>query len=227
MSQAIHSSDRSGRPGILGTIKKILSFYKLPLYVMIRPFSGFYAMKYEGQGTMWVALFNFIMVSLSLSFSAQYASIVVNPRHPNMIHSVWDFVAVTTAVTLFCVSNWAVTSLTDGEGRFKDIFMAVCYAMTPIVLTFIPASIFSNILTYDEGAFYHMIISIAIAWFAFLVFAGLVTVHNYTATKAVATVLLTFVALLIILFLTALMSTLWNQLWIFVYSLYFEISFRV
>jgi hypothetical protein len=117
--------------------------------------------------------------------------------------------------------------LTDGEGRFKDIIMVVCYAMTPIVLTFIPAALFSNILTAEEGAFYFMIINLAIAWFAILVFAGLVTVHNYTATKAVATVLLTFVSLLIIVFLITLLFTLLQQLYIFLYSLYTEISFRV
>ncbi|MCL1995134.1 MAG: YIP1 family protein, partial [Defluviitaleaceae bacterium] len=64
------------------------------------------------------------------------------------------------------------------------------------------------------------------AYFVFLVFAGLVTVHNYTASKAVSTVFLTFVALLVIVFLITLLFTLWQQLVVFAYSVYTEIMFR-
>jgi len=174
-----------------------------------------------------LAIINFLMVSLSLSVTAQYASITVIPRNPMTVNSLFDFISLVVAVLLFCTSNWAVTSLSDGEGRFKDIIMAVGYAMTPIVITFIPAAILSNFLTADEGAFYFMIINVAVFWFAVLVFAGLITVHNYTATKAIATVFLTFIALLIIVFLITLLFTLWQQLVIFVTSLYTEIAFRV
>jgi hypothetical protein len=194
---------------------------------MVRPFNGFYAMKYEKKGTLRLAIINFLMVSLSLSITAQYASITVIPRNPMTVNSLFDFISLVVAVLLFCTSNWAVTSLSDGEGRFKDIIMAVGYAMTPIVITFIPAAILSNFLTAEEGAFYFMIINVAVFWFAVLVFAGLVTVHNYTATKAIATVFLTFIALLIIVFLITLLFTLWQQLVIFVTSLYTEIAFRV
>ncbi|MCL2360812.1 MAG: YIP1 family protein [Defluviitaleaceae bacterium] len=208
-------------------VKRVLSFYALPLRIMVRPFSGFYEMKYEKRGLLRVAVFNFLMVCISVSFMNQYSSIVVNQRNPRTINSLVEFATLTGALILFCVSNWAVTSLTDGEGRFIDIVMAVCYAMTPIVLTFIPMTILSNVLTVDEGAFYFMVISVAVFWFAFLIFSGLVTVHNYSAAKAITTVLLTFVALLIIVFLITLLLTLWQQLVLFIRSLYTEIVFRV
>jgi len=209
------------------TVKKVFSFYALPLYVMVRPFSGFYSMKYEKQGSLKLAFFNFLMVCISVSFMNQYSSIVVNQRNPRTINSLVEFATLTGALILFCVSNWAVTSLTDGEGRFKDIVMMMCYAMTPIVLSFIPMTIISNVLTVDEGAFYFMVVSVAIFWFMVLVFAGLVTIHNYSASKAVTTILLTFVALLIIVFLITLLLTLWQQLTLFIRSLYTEIVFRV
>jgi hypothetical protein len=133
---------------------------------------------------------------------------------------------LTGALILFCVSNWSVTSLTDGEGRFKDIIMAVCYAMSPLVLTIVPATILSNFISADEAGFYFMILAIGMIYFVFLVFAGLVTVHNYTAGKALFTIFLTFVALLIIVFLITLLLTLWQQLWVFAYSIYTEMMFR-
>jgi hypothetical protein len=130
------------------------------------------------------------------------------------------------ALILFCVSNWSVTSLTNGEGKLKDIFMVVCYAMTPLVLTVIPATIISNVLSQEEADFYFMMLSIGMIYFVFLVFAGLVVVHNYTASKALLTVILTFVALLVIVFLITLLLTLWQQLYVFAYSIYVELMFR-
>jgi len=200
--------------------------WKLPFYILAHPFDGFYAMKFQKEGSVKLAILIFLLVCVSFSFNNQYASVVVNPRNPLELNSFVDFLMLTAMLILFSVSNWSVTSLTDGEGRFKDIVMAVCYAMTPLVLTIAPAAVISNFFAAEEAGFYYMILSIGVAYFIFLVFVGLVTVHNYTATKALITVLLTFVALLVIVFLITLLFTLLQQLWVFVYSVYTEITFR-
>lgn len=207
-------------------IKKIFGFYRLPMYILAHPVDGFYAMKYEKKGTVRLALLNFILVAIAFAINTQYTSIIVIPRHPMQMNSLGDFTAMLVALVLFCVANWSVTSLTNGEGRFKDILMAVCYAMTPLILTLIPATIISNFLAYEETGFYHMIISIGVAYFVFLVFLGLVTVHNYTVAKAIATIFLTFIALVVIVFLITLLFTLLQQLWVFVHSVYLELMFR-
>ena len=207
-------------------MRRIFGFYALPLRILVRPLAGFYEMKYENKGTIRLALLNFILVCLSVSFSNQYSSLMVNPSHPMELNSFMDFGMLTGALILFCVSNWSVTCLTDGEGRFKDIFMAVCYAMTPLVLTIAPAAILSNFLTMEETGIYFLIMSLGMVYFVMLAFVGLVTVHNFSVAKAVLTVFLTAIALLIIVFLLTLLFTLWQQLWGFVYSLYTEIMFR-
>jgi hypothetical protein len=142
------------------------------------------------------------------------------------LNSLGDFSALTGMLLLFCVANWSVTSLTNGEGKLKEIFMAICYAMTPLVLTIAPAAIISNFLTTEEAGFYFMVLFIGMAYFLFLAFVGLVTVHNYSPSKAIFTVVLTFLALLIIVFLLALLLTLWQQVLNFINSVYNEIIFR-
>jgi len=207
-------------------IKKLLRFYALPMYILIRPFEGFYNMKFNKEGRLWLALTNFFVVCVSFAFSVQYTSQLVMPRDNRVMNSFGQFLTLSAMLLLFCIANWSVTSLTDGEGKFKEILMAVCYAMTPLVLTVIPAAILSNYLTADEAGFYYMILSAGTFYFVFLVFAGLVTVHNYTASKALITVFLTFVALLAIVFLITLLFTLLGQFISFISSVYSEIIFR-
>jgi hypothetical protein len=196
------------------------------MYIMVKPFDGFYDMKYANEGRMKLAFFNLMLVLFSYAINDQYASLVVNPQNPLTLNSLMNAVMLVGALILFCVSNWSVTSLTDGEGKLKDIFMAVCYAMTPLILTIVPATILSRFLAADESGFYYMLMSVGVMYFVFLIYAGLVVVHNYSASKAVLTVFLTFVALLIIVFLVTLLLTLWQQLWVFAYSIYTELMFR-
>lgn len=207
-------------------LKKIFKFYALPMYILTHPFDGFYAMKYQKEGMLKIAFLNLVLVLLSYSINDQYASLLVNPQNPLTLNSLMNWVMIVGALILFCVSNWSVTSLTDGEGRMKDIFMAVCYAMTPLVLTIVPATILSNFLSAEETGFYFMVMSVGAVYFVFLVFVGLVVVHNYTAFKAVSTIFFTFVALIIIVFLITLLLSLWQQLWVFAYSIYTELMFR-
>ena len=210
----------------MNTVKKIFGFYRLPLYILVRPVDGFYAMKFEKKGRMWLAIVNFLLLFLATAINNQYTSVIVNPRHPLALNSFRDFYTLLGIVLLFCISNWSVTCLTNGEGKFKEIFMAICYAMTPLILTLIPATILSNFISAEETGFYHMLISIGMAYFVLLAFLGLLTVHNYTVVKAILMILFTFIALLVIVFLVTLLFTLWQQLVVFGTSLYTEIMFR-
>jgi len=208
-------------------MRKIFGFYALPLHILFRPINGFYEMKFEKQGNLKIALLNFVLVCISFAFFNQYTSILVNESHPHWLNSLGDFFNIAAVLLLFCLSNWAVTSLTDGEGKFMEILMAICYAMTPLILTLIPAALLSNVITIDEAGFFHLLVGFGVLWFVVLVFVGLIVVHNYTVLKAISTIFLTAVALLIILFLITLFFTLVQQLVVFIQSLYREVSFRM
>ena len=209
-----------------GIMRKLFGWYQLPLKIMVKPFSGFYEMKFERKGTMWLAFVNLFLVCFAMAFSNQYTGIIIDQSHPLTVNSLTDVLFVLGTLILFCAGNWSVSCLTDGEGKFKDILMAVCYAMTPLIITIIPATILSNVLVAEETGIYYILMTLGTAYFVGLVFVGLITVHNYGAVKALINVLLTFAALLVIVFLITLLFTLWQQLWAFAYSLYTELTFR-
>ena len=207
-------------------MRKFWEQYKLVFYILRHPFDGFYAMKFEHKGSMKVAAVNFLLMWVSFSFNNQYSSVIVNRTYPLGFNSLIDGISLLFMLVLWGIANWSVTSLTNGEGKFKEIIMSVCYSMTPIILIFIPAALLSNVLAEGEGAFYYLLIWTAIALFLLLAYVGMLTVHNYTAGKALATVFLTLLAILVILFLITLLFTLYQQLYTFVYSIYTEIVYR-
>lgn len=200
---------------------------KFPLYLITHPFDGFYSMKHEKMGSTKITVLNIFLFWLVYSINKQYAGFVVNEINPFFLNSLIDLMSIVGFYLLWCVSNWSVTTLTNGEGRFKDITMAISYSFTPMILLFIPATILGRYVAQNEEAFYAMVIGISIVWFLILSFVGTMSVHNYSLLKTIVTIFLTFIAMLIIIFLTLLMFTLIQQVYMFFHSIYTELLYRI
>ena len=90
----------------------------------------------------------------------------------------------------------------------------------------IVATIFSQYVADDEQAFYTILIGIGIAYGLIMMLIGIMQVHNYTLGKTLITLFLTFVAMLIIIFITLLLTNMLSQVVTFFKSIYTEIIFR-
>jgi low temperature requirement protein LtrA len=205
---------------------KVLEYFKLPLYMLTHPVDGFYVMKHENRGSTGITILNIFLLWVFYSINKQYSGFVVNDIDLHALNSFIDLIAIVLLYLLWCTGNWAVTTLTEGEGKFREIAMVVSYSMTPLILALIPAALIGNLVVENEEAFYFMIIWIAIIWFLALVFVGTMSVHNYSPGKTLVTIFLTIAAMLVIIFLILLISALMQQVVMFVYSIYTELIFR-
>ncbi len=201
-------------------------YFENPLYTLTHPVDGFYTMKH-GKGKTSLIFVNLFLFCISYSFQRQYAGFVINENNPLSYNSLMDMFSICLIFALWCVGNWSITTLMNGEGKFKEIAMSAAYALTPMILTFIPATLFSNLLVEAEKEFYFIIMGIAIFWFLVLLFVGTMSVHNYTVAKTVQTIFLTFISIMIILFIMLLVGSLINQVYNFFRSLYTEIIYRI
>ena len=188
---------------------------KYAFYTLGHPSDGFYEIRHRGRGSVGLSILFVFLFAVCFSANRQYAGFVVNNVNPMEINSLAEICAVFLLFFLFCV------------GRFKDIVTVCGYAMLPMILTFIPAILFSQVVAEDEEAFYYLLLAVGIAWFLFLVLVGIMTVHNYTLGKTLATMILTFIAMLVIIFVVMLLFSLIGQVISFIESLYNEIMLRV
>jgi len=190
------------------------------------PIEGYYELRHKDEGSLALALTLVTLFSLSFSLNRIYASFIVNDIDPRTVDSGNELIAVFLLYILLCVGNWSVTCLMEGEGRMKDILTAVGYALLPLVLIILPATLFSQFVGAYEEVFYYIFIAFGIGWTLILLLIGIMTIHNYTLGKTLFTMLLTFAAMLIIIFLSALLFDLINQIFNFFYSIYTELLFR-
>jgi len=195
--------------------------------VLSKPIDSFYEIRYRDKGSVPLAVICVFALSALFTINRIFAGFIVNEINPRTIDGIGEMIAFFTLLGLFCIGNWAVTVLMEGEGRMRDIVTVAGYAMLPIILALGPATILSNFVSLEEAAFYQIIIGVSIAWTAVLLLIGVMTVHNYTLLKTLITLVLTFITILILIFIGMLISYLLSQIYGFLYSIYTEIIFRV
>ena len=196
------------------------------LYTMNHPMDGFYWIRHRDYGSVPIAILMVIGFSLCFSLNRIGANFIVNDIEPTTVDSLEELSGILLLYALLCVSNWSITCLMNGEGRMKDIAVAVGYGCAPLIPAFLLATAMSHFITEEEAAFYSMVIGIGIAYGVILVLIGIMQVHNYTLSKTLQTLFLTFVAMLIIIFVALLLADLIGQVINFIRSLYIEIIFR-
>ncbi|MCU6712342.1 YIP1 family protein [Paenibacillus sp. J5C_2022] len=198
-----------------------------PLYTMTHPIKGFWEMKFEGKGRLGIAVGIVLLLGLTMILKYQYSGFVVNNNNPDELNSLAQLRLVLLPVALWAIANWSLTTLMDGEGKFREIILATGYSLLPFIVIYLPQILLSRIITQEESTFYYLLDSIAFIWFLILLFTGTMTVHQYTPGKTAVTMLLTVVVIGILLFLALLVFSILQQMLSFFSAIYTEVIFRL
>ena len=91
-------------------------FFRFPLHVIVHPFDSFWDLKYDGKGKLRVALVILMLVVLSVIMQKQFSGFLVNFNDPRNLNSIMELITIVFPFFLWCVSNWAITTLMEGEG---------------------------------------------------------------------------------------------------------------
>lgn len=201
--------------------------FKYPFYVMFHPFKGFWELKYEKKGRVWIGLIILFLLVIVMILKRQYTGFIVNFNNPNELNSIDELIYIVLPFFLFTIANWSITTLMDGEGKFGEIVMVTAYSLLPAVLIFSSTIIISSFITREELALYFFLETFALIWSFGLLFVGIMTVHQYSVSKTVGTFFLSVVVMGIIIFLGLLFFSLVQQMVSFFQTIYREIIYRV
>ena len=195
-------------------------------HVMFHPFDGFWDLKFEKRGSLR-ASFVFIGVTIiALFYRSVGTGYILNPQGEYSTIFM-QILVVLVPVLLFAVANWCLTTLFDGEGNFKNIFIAISYSLLPIAITMIPVTIFSNFVVAAETDILSLVTALGFIWAAFLIFFGMMVTHGYSMGKNLGITLGTIVGMAFIMFLGVLFTSVVMDIVSFITNIVSEVSYRV
>lgn len=195
-------------------------------YIIIHPFDGFQEMRLNKKGSaknVFLILIAFFSSQAYYKLSTDFDFNQVDISKVNIV-----MLFFTTIVLFFVVAiaNWCFCTLLDGKGTFKDICTVFAYALIPyIIMTFIVTTL-TSVLSLDEGAFLQYALTLSLIWSFVIAFAGLGAVHEYSPKKVVGSIVLTVLGVLIIIFIAFLFIMLIQQLFIFINTVWIELTRR-
>lgn len=207
-------------------LKKYLGSVRYCFHVIFHPFDGFWDLKNEKRGTLAGANTIILLTLLTRLWIKQFSSFLfVNVNWEQV--NIWSEMAmIFLPLIIWCVSNWCLTTLFDGLGSLKDVYIATGYALTPYPLIQIPLCLLSNVITSDEGALYVFFSAVSIVWCVALLLVGQMQTHDYTMGKTVLAVSASLVGMLIIIVLCLLIFSMTSEAVAYFASLIRELIIR-
>lgn len=220
----------TGFKKVLLYIKKGLVFFyreflKFPNYLLFHPIKGFDLFKREKKGRLSVAIVFVILNIVGTLLMMKYGGFEFVYVKWTEFQPVSFVLNALLPVVVFVLANWSVTTIMDGKGKMKEIFMVYGYSLFPILINVILNLCLTNFATYNSG-----IVKIVSRSFSFLsymlLFFGIMAIHEYGLLKTISTFVLTLIAVGVILFTALLFFDLFQKIIGFIYVIYKEITLR-
>ena len=203
----------------------LMSPYLYPLYICLHPRDGFLELKANKKGSTTVVT---LIIALWLIVEVFYRSTTGYDMNAFQIEDMSLLRTSVITIMIFfmvCISNWCFCTLLDGKGRLKDICIVAAYALVPYIIVRFITTCGSWILAGDEQVFLNYAVIVSEIWAFFIAFSGLEEIHEYSFAKTVLAIFLTIVGLIIILFIALMLMILFQQVYFFIVSLYYELNY--
>lgn len=206
---------------------KLLSDLRLLKKTLHKPNDVFYDIRVKNNISMMTAVCNLgLLVGITV-ISSSLTSYLFSNRMGDGINLVGSFLSVAGLTMLFVISNFLITSILDGEGKLKHIFIGTIYALAPITLLMIPVALFSNVLTLNDSFLLQVLQWLMYGGAGILILIMVIEVHNYSFTEALKVVILTLLTMLLIIIIGVSLYALFTQIVLFTQRTLTEVLIRV
>ncbi|MDR0987491.1 MAG: YIP1 family protein [Ruminococcus sp.] len=196
-------------------------------HVLAHPFEGFEDLRWKKKGSIRIAIAVVLLLFVAMVAQDRIYGFQFYVSYDKIFNIVPFIVQSIVLFLTWVVANWAMCTLFDGEGTMKKIFIFSAYAIIPYVACSLIGTILSNYFVQDEEVFLITLNAVGLAWSGLLVITSQKAVHQFSIKKTILLIILTLLAMIAILFLLVLLLTLFQQVVIFILSIYTEISYRI
>ena len=206
-------------------MRDVLGTFFYGFHVIIHPFDGFWVLKHHRRKSWQAATIILLLVLIATFVRMQMSGFLFMGNDPEQRNVLMGFVSTLVPLAMWVVVNWSVTTLFDGKGKMKEIYIFSCYALLPMALINLPMALISHFLSIDEAVFMSVAMMATDAWCLWLMLSGGAVVHDYTMFKSVITAVCTVLGIAAAAFLILVIYSSLSQLVNFFVTIGMEIKY--
>ena len=196
------------------------------LRVLNHPADEYEDLKYKQTWNMPLSCILLVVWIITEILQQQVTDFKFNTNNTRDFNVLYVLAATIGLFVMWVIINWAITTLLEGKGRIKEIWVSCAYALVPYIAATLLCVILSQVMTLEESAFLTVIRILGLLYSVFLLITALKIVHSYSFGKTLLCILLTVLGMAFVLFLIVLFFGLLQQVFLFFQTIYMELMFR-
>lgn len=206
---------------------RIVSELLLTTKFLKHPIDSFYSIKFEKKASILTATILYIILFIEYIFVISNTNFIFSNVDIINLSIATECAKVYVPLLLWVVANYLVSTISDGEGKFSDVYKGTIYALSPYILFSGIIAVISNAITLTEKFIYHFSNQIIIGWSALLLFLMIREIHNFDIKKTFKNIFLTIFTMVIMIFIAYILFVLSRQVFDFIQGLLQEVKIRV
>jgi len=152
-------------------------------YFIKHPIDAFYEIKRHNRVSVKTATIIYLLLGLVYIFYQTSTNIIfLDTFNPNILY---QLIILASVLFLWVIANYFVCLIADGEGSFKNVYVATAMTFTPFMLVAPIVTIYSNVLTYQESIFFNGPLTFTTIWVIIYFFFMIKEIHNYEVGETV------------------------------------------
>ena len=128
---------------------------------------------------------------------------------------------------LFLFGNKMISSICEGEGSFKYIYITTAYSFAPYIIITPMGIIATYLLSLNEQFIITLIGFLALVWTAVLLVIEIMQIHNYTFAETVKTIILILFFMIMAVITLTILYLIWTQVFGYLYDLFGELEYNL
>lgn len=128
---------------------------------------------------------------------------------------------------LFLVGSYLISSINDGEGDFRTVYVTFAYSLSAFILCSPVLTALTHVFTLTEIFICQMLSALILGYTAVMLFISIKEVHGYNLRKTVANILLTLFFMVVSILAVIILFILWRELFSFLSEVFEEVGYRV
>lgn len=202
------------------TLGKDLAF----VFSMLRhPIDGFYYLKHGQRGGPLAATILYLATFVVFAIDRLFRAFLYNISGMQ-VTSIAVFFFLPAA--LWVVMSYMISSINDGEGTFKNIYVATAYAFAPYLILSPIVTALTYVLTLNEAFLVQFGWAFAVIWTVVLLVMSVQEIQRYNLSTTLKNIVLTFLLILLAVITCIILYLMLKQLLVFLSGIIREAIYR-
>ncbi len=192
-----------------------------------QPADSFYYIKKDERGSLRFAFVIYAWVIVVRVLALYITAFPFNPfANVADIRVENEILLLLTLLFIWNAANYLVSTISDGEGRVRDVVIGTAYSLFPYALFALPVALLTNVLTLNEIFLYTFSMNIIYAWCGVMLYTMVKEVHNYTISETIRNVVITIFTMALFALTAYILYVLFDQLYDFISAIFQELRLR-